>query len=140
MATANEQRRQMIRRAVVQRPEAFIDVTICLWQRLASELCPIIGEGGFQSLYARSLHVTSALYPWITDTHPQQQTDFRFNDLIINLKARDVKEASEASIALLSTFIDILAGLIGELLTNGLLQAAWGEDALDIAIKEFGNE
>jgi hypothetical protein len=140
MATANEQRYQMIKRAVMQKPEAFIDVTFHLWERLALELSAIIGEGGFQSLYDRSLHVNSALFPWITETHPQQPTYSRFTDLIINLETRDMKEASEASIALLATFIDILTALIGELLTIGLLQSAWGDDVLDIAFKESDNE
>jgi hypothetical protein len=130
----------MIRKAVMQRPEAFIDVTIHLWERLASELSTIIGDGGFHSLYMRSVYVNSVQFPWLTQTHQQQQTDSRFNDLIINLEAHDVNEASEASIALLTTFIDILTTLIGDPLIIGLLQSAWGDDALDIAIKEPGNE
>lgn len=129
MATDKAQRHQMVRRLVMQRPEALIEVTLHLWERLASELSIIIGEGGFQSLYARSLHVISVQFPWITETH-LQQTDSRFTDLIINLEAHEMKEASEASIALLTTFIDILTTLIGELLTTGLLQSAWGDDAL----------
>jgi hypothetical protein len=70
-------------------------------------------------------------------SHPWQRTDSRFPDLKISLEGRDFAEAGEASIALLIAFIDILALLIGELLTTSILRAAWGDDALDIAGKEF---
>ncbi|MDB5762081.1 MAG: hypothetical protein JWQ21_1076 [Herminiimonas sp.] len=127
----------MIRRAVTRRPEAILDVTVNLWERLASELISIIGEGGFQSLYSRSMHLTSATFPWLVLSHPWQRADSRFADLKISLEGRDFPEASEASITLLITFIDILALLIGEHLTTSMLRLAWGDDALDIAEKEL---
>lgn len=121
----------------MQRPEAAIDLTIILWERLASELISIIGEGGFQSLYSRSVHLTRAKFPWMVLSHPWQRTDSRFPDLRISFEGREFTEVSEASIALLITFIDILAVLIGELLTTSILSSAWGDDVLDIAGKEL---
>lgn len=137
MATINAQRHKMIRRAVLQRPDAIVDVTISLWERLASELISIIGEGGFQSLYARSVHLTRAAFPWIALDHSGTDADSRFADLSMSLEGRDFTEASEASMALLITFIDILALLIGEHLTTSILRSAWGDEALNIAGKEF---
>jgi hypothetical protein len=136
MVLPNTQRHQMIRRAVIQRPEAVLDVTLHLWERLASELISIIGEGGFQSLYSRSVHLTSATFPWMVSSHPWQRTDSRFPDLKISFEGRDFAEASEASITLLITFIDILAVLIGEFLTTSILRSAWGDDALNSAGEE----
>lgn len=127
----------MIRRAVTQRPDAIREVTISLWERLASELISIIGEGGFQSLYARSGHLTNATFPWLVLNHPSQLIKSRFEGLKMSLDGRSVTESSEASIALLITFIDILALLIGDLLTTSILRSAWGDDALDIAAKEL---
>jgi len=127
----------MIKSAVTQRPEAILSVTVNLWERLASELISIIGEGGFQSLYSRSVHLTSASFPWIVHSHPWQRTDSQFENLKISFEGRDFSETSAASIALLVTFIDILAILIGELLTTSILRSAWGDDALDIAGKEL---
>lgn len=115
----------------------MVDSTISLWERLASELISIIGEGGFQSLYARSVHLARAAFPWIVPTHSGADADPRFADLRMSLEGRDFTEAGEASIALLITFIDILALLIGEHLTTSILRSAWGDDALDIAGKEF---
>ena len=121
----------------MQRPEAVLETTVYLWERLASELTSIIGEGGFQSLYSRSVHLTSAGFPWMVLSHPWQRTDSRFADLKVSFEGRSFTETSEASIALLVTFIDILAVLIGELLTTSILRSAWGDDALDIAGKEL---
>lgn len=140
MATILVQRHQMIRRAVTQRPEAIVDVTISLWERLASELISIIGEGGFQSLYSRSGHLSGATFPWLVLGHSSPQSDTRFAGLRMSLEGRDIAEASEASITLLITFIDIVALLIGEALTTGILRSAWGDDALDMAVKELQND
>ena len=127
----------MIRTAILKRPEAIQDVTVKLWERLSAELTTIIGEGGFQSLYARCIHLTGATFPWIECGHPSQPTDSRFAGLKMSLEGREFDEASEASIALLVTFIDILTLLIGEQLTAGILQSAWGDDAMVNAAKEL---
>src|SRR5690606_35621159 len=100
MATEHSPRNQVIRKAVMQRPEAMLDVTINLWQSLAFELIAIIGEGGFQSLYARSIHLSNATFPWLTCAHPAQGTDSRFAGLKKNLEAQDLAQAGEASITL----------------------------------------
>ncbi|MES2534823.1 MAG: hypothetical protein V4632_03025 [Pseudomonadota bacterium] len=121
----------------MQRPEAVVAVTIDLLERLAAELISIIGDGGFQSLYSRSVHLTSASFPWMLKNHPSQQPDARFAGLQAALEERNFTEAGEASIALLTTFIDILALLIGELLTTSILRSAWGDDVSDIAVKEL---
>jgi hypothetical protein len=130
----------MITNAVMQRPDAIVDTTIHLWERFAAELILIIGEGGFQSLYSRSLHLTGATFPWMTAEHATQPAESRFAGLRASLAGRDAKEAGEASIALLATFIDILSVLIGELLTTRILRSAWGDDALNTAAKEIHNE
>ncbi len=126
----------MITGAVLRRPDAVVDVTIHLWERLATELIMIVGDGGFQSLYSRSLHLTGAAFPWMATAHPQQAADARFAGLRSSLEGQDAKKAGEASIALLATFIGILSALIGELLTTSILRAAWGDDVMNTAAKE----
>ncbi|HEY8101837.1 MAG TPA: hypothetical protein VIF82_13905 [Burkholderiaceae bacterium] len=137
MAIINAQRNAMIRHTVMRQTEVNRDDIIQLWERLANELISIIGEGGFQSLYARSLHLTSATYPWLMPNQPWQQGESRFADLHKSLVSHDLAQATEASIVLLTTFIDILATLIGEQLTTNMLRSAWGGDALDTAAKEL---
>lgn len=126
----------MIRRIVSQRPGAVPDVAIDLWERLAVKLISIIGNGGFQSLYARSIHLANMRFPWLARSEPSSDSDSRFASLKASLEGRKSAEASEASIALLITFIDILTLLIGDPLTASILRSAWGDDALDIAEKE----
>lgn len=137
MATIDDPRHQMIKRVVTQRPGAARDVAIYLWERLASELLPIIGEGGFQSIYSRSIHLASATFPWLVPVHSSQSTETRFESLKMSLEERDSAETREASIALLTIFIDILAALIGGLLTTSILRSAWGDEASDIAAKDL---
>ena len=121
---------------MTQRRDATVDVTIDLWQRLASELISIIGEGGFESLFSRSVQLTSATYPWMAPVHARARTESQFPDLKASLSGREFTEASEASISLLVTFCDVLAVLIGDTLTNTILSSAWGDDALGVSDKE----
>jgi hypothetical protein len=136
MATINIQRHQMVRKAVLQNPDAVVDITIGLWKTLAAQLVFIIGEGGFQSMYSRSLHLASADFPWLEQSHPLQRLDSGFAGLKGSFESHDMDEVCAASIALLTTFLDILTTLIGDLLTTSILKAAWGEDALDMAGKD----
>ncbi len=66
MAT-NDERHRLIQRCVMRRPEAAAEDSVALWQRLAAELGAIIGEGAFQALFARSVHMARASYPWLAD-------------------------------------------------------------------------
>lgn len=121
----------------MQRPEAIVDVSIHLWETLAHELVSIIGEGGFQSLYKRSLHLTAATFPWMTSCFSSKPNDAGFVELKKCLAEQDSTNAGEASTALLITFIDILVLLIGELLTSSILRLAWDDDVLDTVVKEL---
>jgi hypothetical protein len=137
MAIIDDSRHQRIKQAVMQRPEAPSDGAVHLWERLAAELVPIIGEGGFQSLHVRSIHLAGRDFPWLLTIHASHSAGPRFESLKANLEGRNAAEAHAASIALLTTFIDILATLIGDLLTASILRSAWGDDVSDIALKEF---
>ncbi|MET0963428.1 MAG: hypothetical protein ABWY05_11540 [Noviherbaspirillum sp.] len=120
-----------IRRAILRRPEAVVDVTILLWEKLAVELASIIGEGGFQSVYLRSGAVAATRFPWLVLNASLQETDLQFAGLRSSLEGRDVEEAAEASVVLLDIFLDILTSLIGELLMTNLLHSAWGDDVFN---------
>ena len=121
----------LIGRAILRRPETVADCTVSLWEKLAAELVSLIGEGGFQSVYLRSGKLAAARYPWLVLDTSLQQTDLQFAGLRSSLEGRDVTEAGEASIVLLSTFLDILTSLIGELLMTNLLHSAWGDDVFN---------
>jgi uncharacterized membrane protein YbjE (DUF340 family) len=102
-----------------------------LWQKLADQLLPIIGEGGFSSLYARSLHLGRAIFDWLPPDGESDAIELIFAKLQICLRGRDAVEARLASRMLLLKFITILASLIGTSLMTNIIGCAWGDDAVD---------
>lgn len=135
MSTPDQQRHRMIERAVRHLPNAHADGSILLWQSLAAELRVIIGDRGFESLYARSLYRAGAAYPWL-EPHPPQAAAVAFKQLGLRLQGRAPAEAEAASAALLNIFTDTLILLIGDLLTNTILRTAWGDDIVNGAATE----
>ena len=128
----DQQRHRMIRHAVLRDPERAIDASIVLWRGLAGELAAIVGERGFESLYARCLHQVSARYPWL-GSQVSGPREAIFADLLQRLREQGMPEAGAAIVALLTIFIDTLILLIGELVTTSILRAAWGDDAVNYA-------
>lgn len=123
------QRQQLIRNAVNHRPNPVARSSVQLWEQLANELVSIVGEGGFQSLYARTILLNSKHFPWIVEENATSLPSQRFASLERCFAKQTEKVIYEANSALLITFIDILALLIGELLTSRILDSAWGGDA-----------
>jgi hypothetical protein len=121
MAT-NDERHQMILHRVMRRPDAIADSSFALWQRLSTELSPIIGDRGFQTLYTRSVHLLRAQHPWL-----EEGSDPDFEHLRTRLGQQDAALAGAASTALLTLFTDTLIVLIGEPLTSAIMHAAWND-------------
>jgi hypothetical protein len=135
MPTPEQQRHRMIEQAVRRLPSAHADGSILLWQSLAAELRVIIGDRGFESLYARSLFRAGAAYPWL-EPHPPLAAAGAFKQLGTRLHGRETAEAQAARAALLIIFTDTLILLIGDLLTNTILRTAWGDDIVNGAATE----
>ncbi len=131
MAKKNIRRNQLIQRAIAKGNGEIEDITIMLWQPLASQLISLMGEGGFSSLYSRSLYLTNMTYPWLSPGDAPQFAKSRFADLKTNLEKQSADDATKGSCALFITFTDILASLIGEQLTMDILRSAWSDDASD---------
>lgn len=142
MATDDARRQQLIQSAMANRIGEVPEIALQLWQPLSSQLISIIGEGGFSSLYDRSLYLTRAAFPWLAAGKPLHSIDSRFSELKVSLAKSGTTEASKASHMLILKFTDILASLIGEPLTIDILGSAWGNHAseVDIAGKEFPHE
>jgi hypothetical protein len=66
----------------------------------------------------------------------QDRIEIHFSGLQSSLQERASDEAGEASILLLITLIDIIAALIGELLTSSILRSAWSNAQSNQAGKE----
>ena len=141
METSELLRQQLVKRRMALPSEEEVAVTaIDLWEQMAAQIISIIGEGGFDSLYLRSVFLTQSTYPWLAVVLPQSKTDQRFKDLQISFEGQAPEQAKAANSLLLINFTDILASLIGEQLTIRLLRSAWGEDPSEKPGKELQNE
>jgi hypothetical protein len=87
-------------------------------------LAPLIGERGVDVLLGRALLVTSNAYPWLA-RHGGPGHDEPLAAFLARLEAHDVSAAAEATHALLVTFTELLADLIGAPLTKRLLAPVW---------------
>jgi len=129
MRISDSLREQMVRRLTTRRAQDPADEAIDLWERLARQLVAIVGDSGFESLYLRSLSLSSAAFPWLAGSSTvAPDSASRFDNLRASLEAQSAAQAREASKLLMLTFTDLLASLIGEPLTARILDSAWGPD------------
>lgn len=134
------QRHQTIESLVARRTGKAADAAIDLWDRMATQIISIVGEGGFNSLYARSVFLTQSTFPWLVAGISSPQIEHRFTALKLSFEGQAEGQASAANSRLLINFTDILAALIGEELTTRILRSAWGNDVSNSVGKEFKNE
>lgn len=133
METSDLQRHQIIKSLMAQHTEKVADAAIDLWERMATQIIAIVGEGGFDSLYVRSVFHTRIAFSWLAAGALPPQADQRFAGLKMSLDGQTPAQAGEANCLLLINFTDILSSLIGEQLTTHILRSAWGIDASDKA-------
>ena len=129
-ATNFEIRCHKIRQTLAQRTtvslktKVIADANDHIWNLVASQLTPVIGQGGTLSLFNRALHLSSHDYSWLLskdDAHGAAT----FDSLRARLEPRETEDAIEASYTLLVAFTKLLASLIGESLTDQLLDPVW---------------
>ena len=137
MASSGSLRHQLIESLIPEHTEKVSDAAVVLWEQMAVEIISIVGEGGFNSLYARSVFLTQTTFPWLAACGLSQQSDRRFAALKIGFEAQVPAPARAANNLLLITFTDILVSLIGDQLTDNILHSAWGDGASDRSCKEF---
>lgn len=94
---------------------------IATWVAVQSALVPVIGQGGFASLYQRCLHLAMPVHPWLSEAHESGDGAFRFEPLRQALSQQRPEQAAEAQAFLLQTLLNVLANLIGPSLVQRLL-------------------
>ena len=122
--TSDLLRQQIVKRRMAQPTEEVADAAIDLWEQMATQIIFIVGEGGFNSIYARSVFLTQSTFPWLAADSLSPQTDHRFAELKISLEGQTPEQINAGNSLLLITFTDILASLIGEQLTSLILRSA----------------
>lgn len=136
MPSSDLLRRQNIKSFTAQQSDQVAEVAANLWTPLATQIISIVGAGGFESLYARSVFLSQATFPWLTGSCASAQTDAWLLELKDRLQGQLPAQASQANGLLLLTFTDLLASLIGEPLTARILLSAWHHDARDSVGKD----
>jgi hypothetical protein len=126
MHTLGALRHQTIQSLMSQHSEGNLDTWVALWDPLAHRIILIVGEAGFESLYARSVFLTQGKFPWLSADRPMAPADPRLSALKTGLQTQPSALTAEANGLLLITFTDILATLIGEPLMASILDSAWG--------------
>ncbi|BDT68662.1 hypothetical protein os1_28480 [Comamonadaceae bacterium OS-1] len=104
---------------------AVVDAVTRTWQFMATQLEPVIGERGVGVLLDRALHLTGKNFPWLVHTGPPQDQTDRLTRLQAQFASRGAQDAAAAGCALLVTFTELLASLIGDSLTERLLASVW---------------
>jgi hypothetical protein len=99
--------------------------TLSLWHQATTRLKPVIGTGGLDALYGRSLQLTATAFPWLAIGVEGEEITAPLASLRRRLEAIDPVAAAQASVALLVTVTDLLATLVGESLTERLLGPIW---------------
>ena len=123
--------REAIRRTLANRAgsapdaRAVAEGTLSIWSQVAAQLVPVNGARGVEVLFSRSLHLTSAAFPWLAIARNSGDSVGSLASFTARLEAREAAAAAEASHALLVTFTELLATLIGESLTQRLLSPVW---------------
>jgi hypothetical protein len=140
METRDQLRHQLIEGLMAPHTENVADAAIDLWEQMATQIISIVGEDGFNSLYARSVFLAQPKFPWLAANSLSPQADQRFAELKKHFEEQTPSQAREANSLLLLTFTGILAALIGELLTTRILRSAWGNDASYSTSKESKND
>jgi hypothetical protein len=141
MKTSDVLRHQIIKSLTARHAEKAADAAIDLWEPMATRIISIVGEGGFNSLYVRSVFLTRSKFPWLAAGPLPPQADQSFAGLKVSLEGQPPAQAGAANCLLLITFTDILASLIGEQLTTSILRQAWEfEEPQAGHPKEFKNE
>jgi hypothetical protein len=100
------------------------------WRLVEAQLVPVIGARGLDVLFRRALHQTTTDFPWLTVAVDRGGNAGPLPSLMACLAAQHTATAMEAAYALLFTFAELLATLIGESLTERLLAPAWARPSL----------
>ena len=95
------------------------------WQAVGSELSPVIGKRGMTAVFERALHLASARHPWLAGLTDADADAPAFAAVAEALPGQTEGEAIAAMVTLFETFDRLLVGLIGEQLTDRLLQPIW---------------
>jgi hypothetical protein len=97
-----------------------------MWADVESALQPVLGRRGVAALFKRTLHLTATRYPWLAALKPGgADTAVDLAELTELLARQSPAAVAEVGGGLFALFRELLTTLIGDRLSERLLQAAW---------------
>jgi hypothetical protein len=93
--------------------------------KLVAALSPIIGDAGFDALFARSLKLTRSRYAALRDVRTDSPVNLTFEQFCAALKHQPPPIITEILSGSIATFIGLLSTFIGAGLTLRLLSNVW---------------
>lgn len=124
MATEDELPSHYIKRILLDRPEACLDVGAELLRGFSDSLGKTIGEDGFRSLLFRAARRVAVTHPWLRLDPPAGQAVAQQDWFGQCFEGRADRDIEDAMIRLLTGLVDILTDLIGARLTTIILNNA----------------
>lgn len=100
---------------------------IVVWQALFKKFGPLIGPLSTELLFARSLAAHETTFPWVPQTTTGAMRPL-FEEFQRGLENRSSDEIVAVNSALLATYLNGLADLIGAGLVTRFVQAAFPHD------------
>ena len=137
--TQHDDRRLQLIRQVLEAPSAEAatarDRHVDPWKRLSMQLGPLIGESGFAALLGRTTRQLAGRHNGL------QPMSSAVPSVLLEQLGRDLgalqdDDAARVNAELLATYSKLLSGLIGDALTNRILDAAWGQTGNETGAQE----
>lgn len=113
------------------------DEIVSMCREISEALSPIIGSRGVDALYKRSLHLVAPTYPWLAMARDVTQEFMDPAKLKSTLAAQTPASTVAAGGALLQTFHDLLASLVGASLTERLLHPVYSNSSGSPPAQDF---
>jgi hypothetical protein len=124
--------------AANSRTASLADRHVSTWQTIGDVLGPVIGRAGVAALYERARHLNRVSHPWLARRDGDRAT---WSMDLIAFKAalgrQDPVEAAAGAEALLHSFREVLAALIGTALSDLLLRSVWDAHLGRISTEEM---
>jgi hypothetical protein len=117
-------------------PASIATDAVAVWRDIDAALAPIIGHAGVIALYKRSLYLTRLSHPCLAIVYEAVPVSEGYAPLHSVLSQQAKADAIAAIGALLQTFHDLLAHLIGESLTGRLLRSVWDSPSSGHAVQD----
>lgn len=97
--------------------------SVARWRQIDAALTPIIGRRGIVAIYKKAHNLTRADFPWLASTSEDDTSFDNFTSLHTALAQQTSAAIMAANLSLHRSFNKLLVSLIGESLSERLLQS-----------------